>query len=141
MNEQRPFYDRPLIHPAGEGRDIVVRRDISYLDEDDPRALMDIYLPAGEKPAGGFPTLLFLHGGPLADRTILAIYRELMSGSLTLERAPRIAYLGPPGSYSHLAAKRKFGSSVDYEPVRQIAAVFDEIERGHVDLGLSLIHI
>ncbi|MEZ6083980.1 MAG: prephenate dehydratase domain-containing protein [Phycisphaerae bacterium] len=42
--------------------------------------------------------------------------------------ARRIAYLGPPGSYSHLAAKRKFGASVEYEPLGQISAVFDEIE-------------
>lgn len=74
--------------------------------------------------------------GPLADRTILAIYRELMSGSFTLERPPRVAYLGPPGSFSHLAARRKFGSSVEFEPLKNIAAVFDEIEREHVDLGI-----
>jgi len=74
--------------------------------------------------------------GPLSDRTILAVYRELMSGSFTLERPPRVAYLGPPGSFSHLAARRKFGSSVEFEPLKHIAAVFDEIEREHVDLGL-----
>lgn len=74
--------------------------------------------------------------GPLPDQTIAAIYRELMSGSLALERPPRIAYLGPPGSFSHLAAERKFGASVAYEPLEHISACFDEIERGRVDLAI-----
>ncbi|MCP4591219.1 MAG: prephenate dehydratase [bacterium] len=77
-----------------------------------------------------------LNAGPLSERTLVAIYRELMSGSFVLERPPRVAYLGPQGSFSHLAALRKFGASIDYEPVRSIAAVFDELEREHVDLGL-----
>src|SRR5713101_25421 len=33
--------------------------------------------------------------GPLSDRTIEAIYRELMSGSFALELPLRIGYLGP----------------------------------------------
>lgn len=74
--------------------------------------------------------------GPLSDRTLVAIYRELMSGSFALETPPRIAYLGPPGSFSHLAAARKFGAMVEYEPLQQIDAVFDEVEREHVDLAI-----
>lgn len=77
-----------------------------------------------------------LNSGPLSERTVVAIYRELMSGSFVLERPPRVAYLGPQGSFSHLAAMRKFGASLEYEPVHSIAAVFDEIQREHVDLGL-----
>lgn len=77
-----------------------------------------------------------LNPGPLPDQTIRAIYRELMSGSFVLEQPPRIAYLGPPGSFSHLAARRKFGSTVEYESLQSITAVFDEVERGRVDLGL-----
>ena len=46
--------------------------------------------------------------GPFPDDVLLAIYRELMSGSLALERPPRIAYLGPSGSFSHLAALGRF---------------------------------
>lgn len=100
------------------------------------------------KCAGGAPTyapdrereildrIKQLNQGPLTDRTVVAIYRELMSGSFTLERPPRVAYLGPQGSFSHLAALRKFGASIEYEPVRSIAAVFDEIQREHVGLGL-----
>ncbi len=77
--------------------------------------------------------------GPLPDRTLLAIYRELMSGSFLLEKPLRIAYLGPEGSYSHLAAVGKFGSSVEYEPVTDIRGVFEEVTREHADFGLAPI--
>src|SRR6185369_5259077 len=75
-------------------------------------------------------------GGPLPDSCLEAIYRELMSGSFALEKPLRIAYLGPQGSYSHLASVRKFGSSVEHVPVTDIDAVFKEVDRGHADLGL-----
>ena len=74
--------------------------------------------------------------GPFPERVLLAIYRELMSGSLLLERPPRVAYLGPRGSFSHLAATGKFGGAVEYEPVADIPAVFVEVEREHVDYGV-----
>ncbi len=74
--------------------------------------------------------------GPLPDRTIEGVYRELMSGSFRLELPMRVGYLGPPGSYSHLAATRQFGTSVDFEDLRAIAGVFEEVARGHVDCGL-----
>ncbi|MFW6155662.1 MAG: prephenate dehydratase [Planctomycetota bacterium] len=77
-----------------------------------------------------------LNGGPLPDRTLTAIWRELMSGSFALEKPLRIAYLGPEGSFSHLAAMRKFGASVEYLPVADIRAAFDEVRRHHVDLGV-----
>ncbi len=75
-------------------------------------------------------------GGVLPNSCLEAIYRELMSGSFALEKPLRIAFLGPQGSFSHVASVKKFGSSVEHVPVVAIASVFDEIARGHADLGL-----
>ncbi len=75
-------------------------------------------------------------GGPLPDSCIEAIYRELMSGSFALEKPLRIAFLGPRGSFSHLASAKKFGASVQHVPVADINGVFNEISHGHADLGL-----
>jgi chorismate mutase/prephenate dehydratase len=61
----------------------------------------------------------------------------LMSGSFVLERPLRIGYLGPAGSFSHNAAMLKFGQSVEYEPLTDIASIFDEVSKGHCDLGLA----
>ncbi len=76
-------------------------------------------------------------GGPLPNACLEAIYRELMSGSFALEKPLHIAFLGPEGSFSHLASVKKFGSSVAYVSVVDIATVFDEVSRGHVDMGLT----
>ncbi|GAB5496720.1 MAG: prephenate dehydratase [Phycisphaerales bacterium] len=74
--------------------------------------------------------------GPLLDKTVEAVYRELMSGSFALERPLRIGFLGPRGSFSHQAASKHFGQSVDFEDLHSIDGVFTEVRRGHVDYGL-----
>jgi chorismate mutase/prephenate dehydratase len=77
-----------------------------------------------------------LNQGPLPDRCLEAVYRELMSGSFALEKPLKIGFLGPLGSFSHWASVQKFGSSVAHVPLADIPSVFDEVARGHVDYGL-----
>jgi chorismate mutase / prephenate dehydratase len=74
--------------------------------------------------------------GPLPAETLRTIYRELISGSRALERTLRVACLGPKYSYSYLAAVAKFGEAVEYVPVGSIAAVFEEVNRRHVEFGV-----
>jgi chorismate mutase / prephenate dehydratase len=93
-----------------------------------------IYAPHRE--AEVLRKVLSSNKGPLSDRAVEGIYRELMSGSFALEQPLRIGYLGPPGSNSHAAAVKQFGSSVDYEDLREIGGVFTEVRRGHVNYGL-----
>src|SRR6516164_1340950 len=73
--------------------------------------------------------------GPLDAATIRAIFREIMSGSRALQKVLKVAYLGPEYSYSHLAALDRFGQAVEFIGVGSIAAVFEEVDRGHVDFG------
>ena len=93
-----------------------------------------IYAPDREKEV--FARISETNEGPLPDRCLLAIWRELMSGSFALERPLRIGYLGPGGSFSHTASMLKFGQSVEYEPLADIRSIFDEVSKGHCDLGL-----
>lgn len=93
-----------------------------------------IYAPHREQQV--LAKVLELNKGPLDPRTIEGVYRELMSGSFRLELPIRIGFLGPAGSYSHLAAVKHFGTSVDFEDLRAISGVFTEVARGHVDYGL-----
>lgn len=74
--------------------------------------------------------------GPLESRAVQAVFRELVSGSRSLQRTLRVAFLGPEYSFSHLAALEKFGDSCDYVPVGSIAGVFEIVNRGQADLGL-----
>jgi len=94
-----------------------------------------IYAPDREKDV--FARIAEANEGPLPDRCLVAIWRELMSGSFVLERPLRIGYLGPGGSFSHTASMLKFGQSVEYEPLADITSIFDEVSKGHCDLGLA----
>jgi len=76
------------------------------------------------------------NSGPLSADCLRAIFRELVGGCRALENHVRVAYLGPAYSYSHLATITRFGTSVDQVPVGSIAAVFEEVNRGHVAYGL-----
>ena len=80
--------------------------------------------------------MLQVNRGPLDNRCIAAIFRELHSGVRWLIKPLRVAYLGPTYSYSHLAAIERFGSSAELIPVATIAAVFEELNRAHVDFGM-----
>ncbi|HRP63854.1 MAG TPA: prephenate dehydratase [Phycisphaerales bacterium] len=74
--------------------------------------------------------------GPLSARTIEAIYRELMSGSFSLELPLRVGYLGPQGSFSHVAAVKHFGSSVELDDLHEIDHVFEEVAAKRCNYGL-----
>lgn len=95
---------------------------------------MEVFAPDRERKV--LERVTGLSNGPVGNRALLAIYRELMSASLALERPPTVAFLGPKGSHSHEAALGKFGASVKYESVADIRGVFEEIARGHADYGV-----
>jgi chorismate mutase/prephenate dehydratase len=74
--------------------------------------------------------------GPINNRALEAIYREIMSSSLSLEKTIRIAYMGPEASFSHLAALKRFGSQVGYVAADSIDDVFLLVERDAADYGV-----
>ncbi len=74
--------------------------------------------------------------GPMLKESIKAVYREIMSGSLALQNPVRIAYLGPEATFSHIAALKKFGHSLDYLECDSITDVFTEVERDRASYGV-----
>jgi chorismate mutase/prephenate dehydratase len=74
--------------------------------------------------------------GPLTADAVRAIWREILSASLALEHPLPVAYLGPAATFTHQAAVRRFGSSAELMPVRTIADIFDEVERGRAAYGV-----
>ncbi|MDQ8205153.1 prephenate dehydratase [Pelagicoccus sp. SDUM812003] len=77
-----------------------------------------------------------LNKGPLKDEAIRAIYREIMSAAIALEKPMRIAYLGPEATYTHQAANKKFGASIEYIPAPAIPDVFHMVSKGEADHGV-----
>lgn len=74
--------------------------------------------------------------GPITNESLRAIYREIMSSALSLEKTMTIAYFGPEATFTHQAAIRKFGSSLDYSAHKTIADVFTEVSKGRADYGV-----
>ncbi|PJZ68676.1 chorismate mutase [Leptospira perolatii] len=93
-----------------------------------------IYRPDREKDV--YEKILDLNRGPLPDKALLAIYREIMSGSFFVEKGLSVGYLGPAGSFSHQAVRARFGASVDSSEFTSIPEVFRAVETDKVDFGV-----
>src|SRR6478752_4222 len=74
--------------------------------------------------------------GRLPEKSIRAIYREIISAALALEQDMRIGYLGPAGSWTHQAAVSRFGNSVLYLPEVSTEDVFERVSTQEADYGV-----
>jgi len=73
------------------------------------------------------------NAGPIRNEALRAIYREIMSAAIALEKPLVVAYLGPEASNTHAAALRKFGASVEYRPMATVSDIFTAVEKGDTD--------
>ncbi|TAG08733.1 MAG: prephenate dehydratase [Verrucomicrobia bacterium] len=95
---------------------------------------LQIYAPEREEAL--LRRLIELNQGRLPEKSIRAIYREIMSAALALEDDLKIAYLGPEGTWTHQAAIKKFGHSVAYSPQPNFSDVFDQVARRAANYGV-----
>src|SRR5256885_17121040 len=84
----------------------------------------EIYAPHRELAV--FERVCRLNKGPITNESLRAIYREVMSSALSLEKTMTIAYLGPPATFTHQAALLRFGSSLHYTSLKMMADVLTE---------------
>ena len=108
-----------------------IAKDVGRLKD---RAKSGVYVP--DREAEIYENLSRENKGPLSDKALGAIYREIMSSSLALERSLKIAYLGPEATFTHIAAIKKFGSQVRYSPCNSITEVFREVEVSRCNYGV-----
>src|ERR1035437_1431534 len=74
--------------------------------------------------------------GPITNESLRAVYREIMSSALSLEKSLTVAYLGPEATFTHQAAIRRFGASLRYSPQKTITDVFTEVSKHRADYGV-----
>src|SRR5271163_238204 len=93
-----------------------------------------IYVPHRERTV--LQRICKLNQGPITSESLRAIYREVMSSALALEKSMTVAYLGPEATFTHQAALRRFGSSLRYAAQKTIADVFAEVAKKRADYGV-----
>lgn len=75
---------------------------------------------------------------PIHAHDLQNIYRTIISACRSLESPMKIAYLGPAGTYSEIAAKRYFCQSenVIFLPQNTIGSIFQEVENERAFYGV-----
>lgn len=74
--------------------------------------------------------------GPLDPEKMARLFREIMSACLALERPLKIAFLGPAGTYNHVATVKHFGQFIEHQPVHNIEDIFRAVESGQAHFGV-----
>ncbi|MDZ4741892.1 MAG: chorismate mutase [Verrucomicrobiota bacterium] len=99
----------------------------------------DIYAPEREQAL--LRRLTGMNPGPLPNDSLKAIYREIMSSAISLEKPIVIAALGPESSISANAAKSKFGKSLRYTFQKDVRSIFKTVGDKKADYGVVPVEI
>lgn len=129
IRKQIDLIDQELLNILSQRADLV--HEVGVIKKRDG---LQIYAPEREQAL--LDRLISLNQGRLPEKSIKAIYREIMSAALALEDDMKIAYLGPEGTWTHQAAIKKFGHSVDYLPQPNFSDVFDQVARRQASYGV-----
>jgi len=106
-------------------------QEIAKLKE---KARQEFYAPHREKKI--VERLLKKNKGPLPQEALRGIFQEILNASRYIQKKLRVAYLGPEATFTHLAAVKNFGKYAIFTPVKSIADVFSEVEKGRSDYGV-----
>jgi chorismate mutase/prephenate dehydratase len=105
-----------------------------HIAKEKKRSGRSLYSPDREQDV--FRRIAQLNRGPLGRSALEAIYREIMSSSLSLGARLKVAYLGPQATFTHLAALQRFGSQVEYSACNSIADIFSAVEKDQANYGV-----
>ncbi len=95
---------------------------------------VDYYRP--EREAQVLRQVVERNDGPLSDREMVRLFREIMSACLAQQEPLKVAFLGPEGTFSQQAAIQHFGHSIKALPLNTVEEVFADVETGHADFGV-----
>ncbi|MFW6158607.1 MAG: prephenate dehydratase [Planctomycetota bacterium] len=109
-------------------------RAVEKIGEEKAHSSRTAFVPTREKEI--YARLAELNEGPLADEDVRSIFREIISVCRRLEEPMTVAFLGPEGTFTHVAAYDIFGHAATYVPGRTISSVFAAVETGRADCGV-----
>jgi len=93
-----------------------------------------VYSATREK--GIVDRLVAENSGPFPAAGIAPVFREIVSATRSLEDELSIAYFGPEGTFTHLAAKQRFGEVANLRSESSIPNVFSAVESGKAEIGV-----
>lgn len=96
-----------------------------------------VYVPHRQKQV--IERLKAENQGKFPEDALESIWTEILSASRSLQEPERVAFLGPVGSFGHLAARCHFGVSTEFIPVHPQVDIFNEVESGRADYGVVAI--
>lgn len=92
------------------------------------------FAPAREEQV--ITNVLKANTGPFANVSLVAIYREIIACTLSLEQPMCVSYLGPAGTYSEEAARKRFGVPAELLPCATIDEVVKAVEQGGANVAV-----
>lgn len=144
---------KPMSHPEHNKTMDQLRHDIDAIDDQlldliRTRAELAARIGSRKQAKGNAPfyvpsreaeiirRLLGKNHGAIPDAALHGIFREIIGSCLTLEQPLAIAYLGPQGTFTHVAACKQFGSTANYIACKNFDEIFDEVESGRIMYGV-----
>ncbi len=94
----------------------------------------ECYVPHRERRI--LDRLTALNKGPFPNHALQSVYREIFSASRSLQAPMKVGFLGPQGTFTHMAALKQFGGSVELVPLSSIGKVFSEVEHQRATCGV-----
>lgn len=89
-----------------------------------------------EREAQILNRMMAANPGPLKDKDVAGLFRQVISCCLNLEMPLTVAYFGPEGTYTEAAALKQFGRFAGTRPLASISDVFREVESGAAHYGV-----
>jgi chorismate mutase/prephenate dehydratase len=89
-----------------------------------------------EREAQILTRLMAENPGPLSDKDVAGLFREVISCCLNLELPLTVAYFGPEGTFTEAAAIKQFGHFASTRPLASIDEVFREVETEAAHYGV-----
>jgi len=150
---QRTYSDAVPIDEPGKARGLAeLRREIDAVDDGlvellNRRATLvkevgavkaelgqPFYVPDRERRI--VERLQAANTGPFPTEALRQVFSEIISACLSLEHSLKVAFLGPEATFTHMAARARFGLSARYVPAPTIVQVFAEVDKGLCELAV-----
>lgn len=107
-------------------------KDVSRIKKQESNAVF--YRP--EREAAVLKKIMARDCGALPAKEVAKIFREIMSACLALQKPMEIAFLGPTGTFSQIAAKKHFGFSLHEVFCENIPGIFQAVNDGKANYGV-----